>query len=90
MNDRKNFGSGALFKNQKKVADTDFDYAGEIVMETGETRWLNAWINESKSGNKYMKVVIGNVKEPKEGQPAPQQPAQPDAPIVDVNDSIPF
>ena len=101
MSEYKNFGEGALFKNNRKTVDTDFDYSGEIQIN-GETRWLNAWINTSAAGNKYMKVVVGNVKQPQENQNVPSNvpsvtpnvtPVTSNvtpAPEVNVDDQIPF
>lgn len=92
MSEYQNFGEGALFKNNRKVSETDFDYSGEIQIN-GETRWMNAWINTSSAGNKYMKVVVGNVKQPKEDQNVPSNVTSvtPNVtPPVDVNDQIPF
>jgi len=70
MSDKKNFAEGALFKNNRKVTETDYDYSGEITID-GQTRWLNAWINTSAKGEKYMKVVVGNLKVPKEQKVTP-------------------
>lgn len=50
-------GSGSLFKNEKKSADTHADYNGSIMVE-GREYWLNAWIKESATGKKYMSLSI--------------------------------
>jgi hypothetical protein len=102
MSEYKNFGEGALFKNNRKTVETDFDYSGEIQIN-GETRWLNAWINTSAAGNKYMKVVVGNVKQPQENQNVPSNVTSTTSNVVqsapqavtsnvtaDVDSQIPF
>ena len=91
MSEYQNFGEGALFKNNRKTQETDFDYSGEITINK-ETRWLNAWINESQAGNKYMKVVIGNVKQPKEQKVTPSvTPVTSNVTTeTSVDDEIPF
>jgi hypothetical protein len=47
--------SGALFKNDKKETDSHPDYKGSAMIE-GTEYWFSAWINESKTGTKYMKT----------------------------------
>jgi hypothetical protein len=97
MSEYQNFGEGALFKNNRKTVETDYDYSGEIKIN-GETRWLNAWINESQAGQKYMKIVIGNVKQPQKKENVVQPASQPVTPSVTtptpdgtpVDDQIPF
>ena len=53
-------GSFKLFKN-KKTKETQPDYKGMIKIN-GEEFELSAWINESKSGVKYM---AGNFSRPR-------------------------
>lgn len=50
-----NDNEGVLFKNARKEKDSHADYRGEAVVD-GTVYWLDAWINTSKSGNKYMKL----------------------------------
>jgi len=74
--------SGVLFKNNKKSQDTHADYQGSLNVR-GEEFWLNAWINTSKAGEKYMAVSI----RPK------QDKAKPALKVVggsDPDDGIPF
>ena len=63
-----NTNKGALFKNDKKNKDTDRDYNGQceiVCPHCGATseHWISAWINEAKSGKKYMSLRF-NEKEP--------------------------
>ena len=46
--------SGALFRN-KKESDSHPDYKGSAMID-GTEYWFSAWINESKTGTKYMKT----------------------------------
>jgi len=46
---------GALFKNARKETDKHADYRGEATVD-GVAYYLDAWINTSKNGDKYMKL----------------------------------
>jgi uncharacterized protein (DUF736 family) len=64
----KDLNKGVLFKNTNKKTDNHPDYNGKIVLSNGKEYYLNAWINESKSGQEYMSLSIGNettITEPK-------------------------
>lgn len=47
--------SGNLFRNERKEKDTHADYRGEANVD-GTLYWLDAWLNESKGGKKYLSV----------------------------------
>jgi hypothetical protein len=47
--------TGSLFKNDRKESDTHADYKGSALIN-GVEHWLDAWINESSSGAKYMSL----------------------------------
>lgn len=47
--------SGSLFKNDRKESDTHADYKGTALIN-GVEHWMDAWINESSSGAKYMSL----------------------------------
>ena len=55
--------SGSLFKNDRKEADTHPDYKGSALLN-GVDHWVDAWINTSNSGTKYMSLKF----KPKEAQ----------------------
>lgn len=77
MQQRKD-NSGALFKNERKESDSHPDYKGEAMID-GSEYWISAWINESKSGVKYMALKY-TMKEQVHNhgvQQAQQQPQQP-------------
>jgi hypothetical protein len=48
-------GTGALFKNAKKLTEKHPDYTGNIMVN-GESYWLSAWLKESRDGNKFMSL----------------------------------
>jgi uncharacterized protein (DUF736 family) len=47
--------SGSLFKNERKEKDTHADYRGECVVD-GQAYYMDAWVNTSKNGKKYLSV----------------------------------
>lgn len=74
--------SGALFKNDRKEKDTQADYKGTAKID-GVEYWLNAWINESRDGKKYMSLLFNPKEERREPKPK----------VVggtDYDDEIPF
>ena len=56
-----NTGKGVLFKNTRKEKETHADYTGSININ-GRDHYLNAWINTSKNGMKYLSLLIGKEK----------------------------
>ena len=55
-------GSGSLFKNNRKTAETHPDLTGTIMLN-GKEHWLSAWKKEGKNGPFYS-VSIGKEKLP--------------------------
>jgi uncharacterized protein (DUF736 family) len=49
--------SGALFKNKRKTSNTHADYAGSVTVN-GVEYFLDAWLKEAKSGEKYMSLRL--------------------------------
>jgi uncharacterized protein (DUF736 family) len=79
--------TGSLFKNDRKEKDTHADYRGSVLID-GSEYWLDAWINESNSGTKYMslKFKLKDQQQPSNGQRRPQ----PAAFDTDLDDDVPF
>lgn len=44
--------SGVLFRNNRKEKDTHPDYNGTCMID-GSEYYMNAWLKESKNGNKF-------------------------------------
>jgi len=78
-----NRGRGVLFKNEDKAEPKQPDYRGNITLLDGTECWLDAWINESKQGRKFMSLKY-KPKMAREHQGAPQNPPE------EFDDSIPF
>ena len=80
---------GVLFRNKdKRPEKKDADYRGKATVE-GVDYWLDAWINEPKSGGeKFMAIKF----KAKDAQPAAAAPAPVEAPAGDdpFKDEIPF
>lgn len=75
--------SGALFKNDKKETETHPDYKGSCEID-GTEYWLNAWLNTSSKGRKYLSLKF----KAKDGQSAPAPVKQ--AAIDDDFSDVPF
>jgi hypothetical protein len=73
---------GALFRNDKKVKETDKDFQGEVTVE-GKEYWISSWINESAKGRKYFKLSL-TPKEPAKEEPKEEEPKS------FINEDIPF
>jgi len=78
---------GVLFTNKKKETEKHPDYTGSFTNESGKEFWVSAWINESKSGAKYMSFTT----KAKDEQPAskPKSESKWSSP-KDDNDDLPF
>ena len=81
--------SGALFKNDKKESDSHPDYKGSAMID-GTEYWFSAWINESKTGTKYMKTSF-SLKEQVHNHGVQQvQAAVGGRSLAQLEDDIPF
>lgn len=76
--------TGSLFKNDRKEKDTHADYRGSALIG-GVEMWMDAWLNESSSGTKYMSLKF----KPKDQQNG-QSRSQPAAFDTDFDDDVPF
>jgi hypothetical protein len=70
MSDYDDTNRGALFRNERKEAETHADYNGTINVN-GQEFWINSWLKESKGGKKYMSLSV----KPKDGVVAKPTPA---------------
>lgn len=76
-----NTNSGALFKNRDKETDKHPDYTGKINVDGKELR-LAAWLAESKSGQKFMRLKVSELSEKKQDRAMEK--------IEALDDDIPF
>lgn len=75
--------TGSLFRNENKQTDKHPDYTGKLDVE-GKLYALSAWLNESKTGKKYLSVKVSDPDAFKrDAQPAPAQPKK-------ATEDIPF
>lgn len=83
--------TGSLFKNDKKEADSHPDYKGSALIDGLGECWLDAWVNTSNNGTKYMSLKI----KPKDatgrggGAPRTTYDAMNQA-AADLDDDVPF
>ena len=78
--------TGSLFRNDKKEADTHPDYKGSGLIN-GVDHWLDAWINTSTAGVKYMSLKF----KPKDAQGGIVISNRSGPPAFDDDlDSVPF
>jgi hypothetical protein len=59
-----NTNRGALFRNNRREADTDADFRGSINVG-GTEYWLNGWSKTSKAGEKYLSLPVREKQVPK-------------------------
>lgn len=78
--------TGSLFKNDRKESDTHADYRGSALID-GVDHWLDAWINESSSGVKYMSLKF---KPKDQAGGSTQRPRSQPASAIDLDDDVPF
>ena len=98
MEYQKKPGEAKLFKNKKKAQESDPDYTGYHLHDDGVTEeGINAWINTSANGSKYMKLSFWNKSETAakgiaqaRQAMAPEPAPQPQQDTGDFSDDIPF
>ncbi len=75
--------TGSLFRNDKKETDSHPDYKGSGLIG-GVDHFLDAWINTSNSGVKYMSLKFKPKEtrgEPKQGYSMPADDALDDSEV---------
>jgi hypothetical protein len=81
--------TGSLFKNDRKEKDTHADYRGTALID-GTEYWLDAWLNESSSGTKYMSLKFKPKEQASNGRGGGIARSQPAAFDSDFDDDVPF
>jgi hypothetical protein len=91
MTEYDNTNRGALFKNNRKAADTHADYTGTLNIN-GVDHWISAWVKDGKQG-KFFSLSI----KPKDGTSTrPESPEKFKAeakrvfPDATLDDDLPF
>lgn len=79
--ERKDY-TASLFKNKDRTKETDRDYRGEAKIG-GQDFWLSGYVNETKSGEKYINITF----KPKDAQARAHGSAKTP---VDLADEVPF
>ena len=82
---------GVLFKNDKKTTETHPDYTGTATIE-GVEYFMDAWINASESGRKYMsfKFKAKQKQADQSRQAESQKPSKPARPNAGFDGEPPF
>ncbi len=84
--------SGTIFRNAKKETPQAPDYSGTATVEEKKYR-IAGWINKSKTGGNYLRVLFTEVIEkPQAGLPAEQSRLEMGSGNVDsvMLDDLPF
>jgi hypothetical protein len=86
----KRAGDGSAFVNKDKTEDWQFEYAGEIILPSGELHYLDIRPAKTKAGEWWFQVRIGKPKIKKADNAGDNQKAKV-TPIFQSTDSdIPF
>ena len=89
-------GNGTAFKNKRKSETKHPDFSGEVKLQ-GKLHFLDVWVKQTKAGDNYFSIRVGNEKRPKESSDDYQRPI--DKPVmdntragrsIDLDDSVPF
>jgi uncharacterized protein (DUF736 family) len=80
--------TGAIFKNDKKTAENQPDYRGNMTVD-GQQWEISLWVRESAAGLKYFSAAI---KEPyvKPTEAAPVSTSQKIQDATAADDDLPF
>jgi len=82
--------SGSLFRNDKKEKDSHPDYKGDGLIN-GKEVWISAWLNETKSGQKYFGMKFKEKEAVHEqGMGKVQETISPEKQAYIEDDDIPF
>jgi hypothetical protein len=81
-----NVGKGFLMKVDQRKSAKSPDYSGKLEMDDGAVIQVSGWVEESKSGKKYLSLAL-QVEDADE-KPAPRAPRGRER--DDLEDDIPF
>ena len=80
---------GALFKNNKRTEERQPEYTGNCEID-GKEYWVSAWVRESKNGNKFFSMSYTPKEQPVTPEVTSVTSNVTTAPVVNVDDAIPF
>lgn len=80
-----NVGKGFLMRVDEKRSAKSPDYSGKLEMEDGDVIQVSGWIEESKSGKKYLSLSLQIQTEDAPSKPAPRGRTR-----DDLDDDVPF
>ena len=64
--------SGSLYRNSKKEKPTHPDYSGTVLIEAKQYR-ISGWINKSKAGSNYLRLLFSEIKPQPAQTPSAEQ-----------------
>lgn len=72
---------GVLFKNDRRVKESQPEYTGNVQVN-GQEYWLSAWVKTSKDGKKFFSLAMTAKEEKPKNEQVNTE--------VDVDSEIPF
>ena len=80
-----NVGKGFLMRRDEKRSAKSPDYSGKLEMDNGDVIQVSGWIEESKSGKKYLSLSLQVEVEDEPAKPAPRGRTR-----DDLDDDVPL
>ncbi len=80
-------GSGALFRNGKRTAETQPNARGDALIG-GVLYEISAWTKTTKNGDKWQSLTFKPKDAPRDAPPPP--PKGNDGGLAEMDDNIPF
>jgi len=76
-------GKGSLFRNPDCTPENNQPYyKGKIMLQDGKMNDISAWVNESKTGRKYLSLQLQDeYKAPTESKEVKEEKVDPDLPF---------
>ena len=55
-------GNGTAFTNKRRTEDKHPSHTGEIKLPDGKVHFLDIWVKQTRAGDNYFSIRIGNEK----------------------------
>lgn len=83
--------SGSLYRNNKKEKEIQPDYTGTVTVDAKRYK-IAGWLNKSKSGGNYLRLLFSELKEQdiNTASVQAQMPLTPQNTSTDLVDDLPF